>query len=156
MQADQDSCVCIECGTVCTGHFGGCPDVWARGPIPVTLIPSRPPSVPQVDGREPVPIVSTPSVPPAVAPAARSQPSPVGQSQERDRLLSVLASTFRELQQEIRAIADTVARQDAMLAELARSRQAEARVADLADSLPDRLGAAIAAAIEAEWSGIVG
>ena len=66
-----------------------------------------------LDEREPVLIVSTPSVPPAVAPAARSQPSPVGQSQERDRLLSVLASTFRELQHEIRAIADTVARHHA-------------------------------------------
>src|SRR2546423_2288473 len=157
MQADRDSCVCIECGTVCTGHFGGCPDVWARGPAPVTLIPSRPPSVPRVDEREPVLIVSTPSVPaPAPSsfePAARPQPSPVGQGQERDRLLSVLASTFRELQQEIRAISDAVARQDAMLAELARSRQAEARVADLADSLPDRLGAAIAAAIEARQEG---
>jgi 5-formyltetrahydrofolate cyclo-ligase len=153
MQADRDSCVCIECGTVCTGHFGGCPDVWARGPVPVTLIPQRPVSVPQLDEREPLLIVSTPSAPPHVAPAARTPPSPTGQSQERDRLLSVLASTFRELQHEIRAIADNVARQDAMLAELARSRQAEARVADLAEALPDRLGAAIAAAIEARQEG---
>jgi 5-formyltetrahydrofolate cyclo-ligase len=164
MQADRDSCVCIECGTVCTGHFGGCPDVWARGPVPVTLIPSRPVTVPQVDEREPVLIVSTPpgrpgssadqSFAPPPSTAARPQPPPVvGQGQDRDRLLSVLASTFRELQLDIRAIAENIARQDAMLAELARSRQAEARIAELAETLPDRLGAAIAAAIEARQEG---
>src|SRR5438270_8923080 len=81
MQADRDSCVCIECGTACTGHFGGCPDVWARGPIPVTLIPSRPIVVPQIDEREPVLIVSTPEAHPA-----RPQPTPVaGESRGQDR-----------------------------------------------------------------------
>jgi len=78
---------------------------------------------------------------------------PSAQRQDRERLLSVLAATFRDLQQEIRAVADTVARQDALLTELARSRQAEARVAELAETLPDRLGAAIAAAIEARQEG---
>ena len=167
MQADQDSCVCVVCGKVCTGHFGGCPDVWARGPIPVSLIPSRPVSVPAVEDDEPLLIVSTPtareaaSAPapddepfaPRITPAARPQPAAAKQGMDRDRLLSVLASTFRELQQQIQAVADNVARQEAMLAQLARSREAEARVADLAETLPDRLGAAIAAAIEARQEG---
>src|SRR5207253_2001564 len=112
MQADQDSCVCVVCGTVCTGHFGGCPDVWTRGPIPVNLIPSRPVSVPTVEDDEPLLIVSTPAVrdadigpddepfAPPVTMAARPQPAAATQGVNRDRLLSVLASTFRDLQQQ--------------------------------------------------------
>ncbi|MEA2826046.1 MAG: hypothetical protein QOG43_485 [Actinomycetota bacterium] len=37
MRAGADSCTCEQCGVVCTGRFQGCPEVWARGPIPVLL-----------------------------------------------------------------------------------------------------------------------
>jgi hypothetical protein len=32
MVAGPESCGCTECGFVCTGKFGGCPQVWERGP----------------------------------------------------------------------------------------------------------------------------
>ena len=35
MTAGPSSCSCERCGTVCTGRFGGCADVWDNGPRPV-------------------------------------------------------------------------------------------------------------------------
>ena len=172
MQASQDCCVCTECGTVCRGHFGGCPDVWSRGPIPITLIPARPVSVPQVEEREPVLIVSTPQVTePDYSderssdldePMAALEPEPTmaappatRRDPDRDRMLAWLVTTFRDIQQEVHALSESVGRQQALLADLSQARQAELRVAELAQNLPDRLGAAIAAAIEARQEGYI-
>lgn len=38
MVAGAEACTCAACGTTCTGKFGGCPDVWARGPRAVALV----------------------------------------------------------------------------------------------------------------------
>ena len=44
MIASSSSCTCDQCGTVCTGRFSSCRDVWARGPQPFTVV--APPKVP--------------------------------------------------------------------------------------------------------------
>lgn len=44
MIASTSSCTCDQCGTVCTGRFSSCRDVWARGPQPFTVV--APPKVP--------------------------------------------------------------------------------------------------------------
>jgi BMFP domain-containing protein YqiC len=44
MIASSSSCTCDQCGTVCTGRFSSCRDVWARGPQPFTVV--APPQVP--------------------------------------------------------------------------------------------------------------
>lgn len=37
MEAQTDCCACSVCGTRCTGHFGGCPSVWAAVSAPRPL-----------------------------------------------------------------------------------------------------------------------
>lgn len=37
MVADAQACRCPECAVVCEGRFAGCAQVWARGPVTVTL-----------------------------------------------------------------------------------------------------------------------
>src|SRR5215218_10198650 len=37
MRAGERACACPECGVICQGQFDGCPDVWARGPRPISL-----------------------------------------------------------------------------------------------------------------------
>jgi hypothetical protein len=39
MEAGEQSCTCPQCGAVCTGRFGGCPQVWADQAVPLTLVP---------------------------------------------------------------------------------------------------------------------
>src|SRR4051794_40553500 len=68
MQANTDSCICIECGTVCHGHFGGCPDVWARGPIPVTMIATPSATIPDAGVSTSVKILAPESSPYAPEP----------------------------------------------------------------------------------------
>jgi len=45
MVAGTDACHCDVCGYVCTGRFGGCAGVWARGPRDVTFTPRPTPGV---------------------------------------------------------------------------------------------------------------
>ena len=41
MRAGASACSCADCGVVCRGLFDGCPDVWARGPRPVSITATR-------------------------------------------------------------------------------------------------------------------
>src|SRR5207248_2615598 len=78
MEASSQSCVCRECGTTCTGHFGGCPDVWARGPVPVTLVPSARSSTSVRVIAEPAFDDATPAPSHAVNPVRTTQPPAPG------------------------------------------------------------------------------
>lgn len=64
------SCTCAHCGARCTGRFGGCGEVWARG------------TQPELAGAAP-PVPRT--APPATAPPFPSRPAsrPVGGDHER-------------------------------------------------------------------------
>lgn len=149
MRAGADACSCPECQTVCQGHFGGCSAVWARGPVEVTL--SSSPSSVRVVTEEPVDPFESPA--PAQATASPALPGPRmgfgGAEGGRTEILDWMRAAFDGLRRELRVLNDTVARHQSTLGELAESRAAETRVVDLADTLPDRLGAGIAAAIEA-------
>ena len=167
MEADHDRCACPQCQTACGGHFAGCPDVWARGPQPVALV-----AAPALD--EPPPRVLPGSQPllsdldeewgqhpdgvagaPALAGFDPSSDATPWNGIER-RLEAWVRSGFDELRAELRAVNEAVAAQHAALEELAEARAAELRAIELADTLPDRIGMALAAAVEARQEAYVG
>lgn len=180
MRAGERACACPECGVVCQGLFDGCPDVWARGPRPVAITnvgalggngvtiralsagstPPRAeiPTAPRVEAGPASPptngfYVSSPPPPPAAPPLP--PPSPPQKSGEgRTEVLQWFEDAFDELRTELHAVAGTVTRQQAMLAELLDSREAELRVVVAAESLPELAGEAAAKALAEESGGL--
>jgi hypothetical protein len=171
MRAGERACACPECGVICQGLFDGCPDVWARGPRPVTLSSvaalggNGGPAVralaagPQPQSQQQVPPPPTngfaPPPPPPPLPPPQSEPrvSGRGAGAEPDSRVEVLRwfeDAFDELRTELHAVVSTVTRQQAMLAELLDTREAELRVVVAAESLPELAGEAAARALTKE------
>lgn len=223
MRAGERACACPECGVVCEGLFDGCPDVWARGPRPVTLTnvaalggngvapvralnagPVPPAEAAAVTHATPVGQAASPAAMPA-APAAmpaaatgggtgsvmpgtpflrptpppppppsngfgrgrqqpppRSdrrdpEPEPVSTAQPngaRTEILRWFEDAFDEVRNELHAVVSTVTRQQAMLAELLDSREAELKVVMVAESLPELAGEAAAKALADQSDGL--
>lgn len=169
MRAGERACACPECGVVCQGLFDGCPDVWARGPRPVTLTTTASPATGGVTIRAlqaaSEPIIGRPSTsspPPPKSPrngfVGASPPSrgtagispPTDSADPRTELLQWFEDAFDDLRNELHAVVSTVTRQQAMLAELVDSRDAELRVVVAAESLPELAGEAAAKALANE------
>lgn len=173
MRAGERACACPECGVVCQGLFDGCPDVWARGPRPVALTNvaalggngvtiralsagsssfSPAPAPPRAE--TPPPRGETPPPPPPTNGfhvTADPPPPPRSAGAEgRTEVLQWFEDAFDELRNELHAVVSTVTRQQAMLAELLDSREAELRVVVVAESLPELAGDAAAKALAAE------
>ena len=174
MRAGERACACPECGVVCQGLFDGCPDVWARGPRPVTLTsvaalggngagPARALNAgprPNYQATPPPPL--PPPQPNGVA-ASGSQPPPPqlganGATEQgsatRTEVLHWFEDAFDDLRNELHAVVSTVTRQQAMLAELLDSREAELRVVLVAETLPELAGEAAAKALANESGGL--
>ncbi|MBK9181076.1 MAG: hypothetical protein IPM45_16225 [Acidimicrobiales bacterium] len=162
------ACSCATCGTVCTGRFRGCPDVWERGPQPVVLA-----------GRRTAPARATPTtrtgaVGSGLGTSAGAGPRPGtgpsrGQGQGpgalpadagvrglSDELLAMLVEEIRALRGEVARQADELAQlagrlpSEERLAEAAtgtRDDAVEERMAELTELLPQRLGAALGRAL---------
>jgi hypothetical protein len=183
MRAGERACACPECGVVCQGLFDGCPDVWARGPRPVALTnvaalggngvtvralnagtPQAPPGAqpgPTINAGQagPPPPASAPPPPPPPPTngfyTSAPPPPPLRQSGEaRTEVLQWFEDAFDELRNELHAVVSTVTRQQAMLAELLDSREAELRVVLVAESLPELAGEAAAKALANESGGL--
>lgn len=177
MRAGERACACPECGVICQGQFDGCPDVWARGPRPIALTVAPAIEAPRVRALAAGPEPARASVNAStVAPAATSNgagngsangnagyagppPSPPrsepGQSGgSRTEILQWFEDAFDELRNELHALASTVTRQQAMLAELLDSREAELRVVMVAESLPELVGEAAAKALTDQSDGL--
>ena len=169
MRAGEQACACPECGVVCEGQFDGCPDVWARGPRPLALTVTPAIDAPRVRALAPGPDPSHTRAqapgsstnghgappPPPPPPQSSSAPPwsgtgapprpPVADS--RAEILQWFEDAFDELRNELHAVVSTVTRQQAMLAELLDSREAELRVVMVAESLPELAGEAAAKAL---------
>jgi hypothetical protein len=177
MRAGERACACPECGVVCQGLFDGCPAVWARGPRPVTLTsvaalggggagngggsvralsagPSQPRQVAAPPPPPPPPPTNgfTSSQPPPRGGANGTPPGQGGSS--RTEVLQWFEDAFDDLRNELHAVVSTVTRQQAMLAELLDSREAELRVVVAAESLPELAGEAAAKALAQESGGL--
>nr|MDQ3642679.1 hypothetical protein [Actinomycetota bacterium] len=72
----------------------------------------------------------------------------------RSEILQWFEDAFDELRNELHAVATTVTRQQAMLAELLDSREAELRVVMVAESLPEMAGEAAAKALADQSDGL--
>ena len=175
MRAGERACACPECGVICQGQFDGCPGVWARGPRPVALTVAPAIEAPRVRALPAGPDPSRASVnaptaaaaasngngkangnggyagPPPPPPPPRAEPA---QSGSRTEILQWFESAFDELRNELHALASTVTRQQAMLAELLDSREAELRVVMVAESLPELVGEAAAKALTDQSDGL--
>ena len=171
MRAGERACACPECGVICQGQFDGCPGVWARGPRPIALTVAPAIEAPRVRalaaGPEPARArVNAPTVGPAATsngngnvgyagappPPPRAEPAQSGGS--RTEILQWFEDAFDELRNELHALASTVTRQQAMLAELLDSREAELRVVMVAESLPELVGEAAAKALTDQSDGL--
>ena len=82
----------------------------------------------------------------------RTEPAQSGGS--RTEILQWFEDAFDELRNELHALASTVTRQQAMLAELLDSREAELRVVMVAESLPELVGEAAAKALTDQSDGL--
>jgi hypothetical protein len=177
MRAGERACACPECGVICEGQFDGCPDVWARGPRPVALTvagaaiaaprvralaagpaPAQAPeaTIPPANGHS-----GPPPPPPPPPPPTWAGRGPLGGAQghgqgadSRTEILRWFEDAFDELRNELHAVASTVTRQQAMLAELLDSREAELRVVMVAESLPELAGEAAAKALADQSGGL--
>jgi hypothetical protein len=171
MRAGERACSCPECGVVCQGQFDGCPGVWARGPRPIAITVAPAIEAPRVRalaaGPEPA---ASPPAPAATVngngstgnhagnagyappPPPRAEPGHSGGS--RTEILQWFENAFDELRNELHALASTVARQQAMVAELLDSREAELRVVMVAESLPELVGEAAAKALSDQSDGL--
>src|SRR5215212_4650244 len=172
MRAGERACACPECGVSCQGQFDGCPDVWARGPRPVALTVAPAIEAPRVRALAAGPDPSGASVnaPTAAAPTSNGNgngngnyagppPSPphtepAQSGGSRTEILQWFEDAFDELRNELHALASTVTRQQAMLAELLDSREAELRVVMVAESLPELVGEAAAKALSDQSDGL--
>jgi hypothetical protein len=173
MRAGERACACPECGVICQGQFDGCPGVWARGPRPVALTVAPAIEAPRVRALPTGPDPGRASVNAPTAGAAssngngnagnggyagppppppRSDPAQSGGS--RTEILHWFENAFDELRNELHALASTVTRQQAMLAELLDSREAELRVVMVAESLPELVGDAAAKALSDQSDGL--
>ncbi len=164
------ACSCATCGTVCTGRFRGCPDVWERGPQPVVLAGRRP--APPAGA---TPTTRTGAVGNGLGTSAGAGPRPGtgasrGQGQGlgaaspdtgvrglSDKLLALLVEEIRALRGEVTRQGEEMARltgrlpSDEQLAGLAASPPGAAaldeRLVELTEVLPQRLGSALGAAL---------
>ncbi len=179
MRAGEQACACPECGVVCHGQFDGCPDVWARGPRPISLTITPALDTPRLRalgaGPGPAPAPPRPGAPatnvngngngngnryaapppplPPPADTAAGRPSGAAGG-ARTEVLRWFEDAFDELRNELHAVVSAVTRQQAMLAELLDSREAELRVVMVAESLPELAGEAAAKALNDQSDGL--
>ncbi len=171
MRAGERACSCPECGVVCQGQFDGCPGVWARGPRPIAITVAPAIEAPRVRALAagPEPATSPPAPAATVngngstgnrsgnagyAPPPPPRAEPGQSSGSRTEILQWFENAFDELRNELHALASTVARQQAMVAELLDSREAELRVVMVAESLPELVGEAAAKALADQSDGL--
>ena len=169
MRAGERACACPECGVVCEGQFDGCPDVWARGPRPVALtvtgaaiaaprvraLTAGPAPAQAAEMAAPAANGHSAGPPPPPPPSEPPPPRSPGQGADsRTEILRWFEDAFDELRNELHAVASTVTRQQAMLAELLDSREAELRVVMVAESLPELAGEAAAKAVADQSGGL--
>src|SRR5256885_11623798 len=107
MRAGESACVCPQCGVVCRGRFAGCAEVWARGPRDVHVV------------APPVALARR-----SFMPAQTRAPEPSAE-RARNEVLAWLQAAFDGLRDELSVLAGSLARQQAVLSDIAESRDAE-------------------------------
>lgn len=147
MRAGQTACSCPECGVVCEGQFDGCPDVWARGPRLLPVDEPDPSEAMVAFGRprhteRPPSDDFSPAMPSPLngdtfddPPTNRTMVASL-EDEPRTEVFRWFEEAFDGLRNELRALAGGLTQQQAMMNELMESRQADLRLAVLAESIP--------------------
>src|SRR5947209_4320780 len=117
MTAGTSTCTCAECNVVCTGRFGGCAEVWERGPREVARVEMRP----KVVATAP-PIVQE-VVPVRHEAAPQNEPAP--HHDPAADVISWLRREFDDVHNQMRAISERLARQEALIVRTAGTQSAE-------------------------------
>lgn len=118
----------------------------SSGPSPLANgFSGPPPSAPRATGR-----VAPPPPPPPPLPPPPQQPG----AGPRADVLHWFEDAFDELRHELHSVVSTVTRQQAMLAELLDTREAELRVVMVAETLPELAGEAAAKALADQTGGL--
>ena len=83
-----------------------------------------------------------------VSAAGAAPPAPAA-DERRSQIFEWLQQSFEGLNSQMRVLSDNLSRQEQALAEAAASRDAAGRLSQLADALPERIGAAVQEAVNA-------
>lgn len=135
MVAGSDSCSCTTCGIRCPGKFSSCDLVWQRGPKRVAFV--RP-----VHGQPP----ASPAQAAVPAHAPGTQLPAVREAPLAD--VEWLATTLEAVRADVRALKVLVEQQAELLAD-AQHGSPPARLVELVESLPERIGLAVSRAMGA-------
>ena len=104
MRAGASACSCAECGVVCRGLFDGCPDVWARGPRPVSISATRASAA----NGAPAAVATTPPTRPQAA--AKAEPTaPAGDGGSAGGIAEGLRSAAGGIAEGLRSDAGAIA-----------------------------------------------
>jgi hypothetical protein len=121
MVAGRDACSCPECGVVCTGKFGGCPTVWARGPVAVGVGRRTRRDREVGADRHSDPGASPPAMTNLLVPLSESMPTDDdGAEPTEDRLAAIaqeLDVRHRMIAEAMASLSNDVARAEAAMAE---------------------------------------
>ncbi|MDP8976582.1 MAG: hypothetical protein M3N28_09535 [Actinomycetota bacterium] len=178
MRAGEAACQCPQCGVLCEGQFNGCATVWAAGPREVALVrPDAQAAKPRstTNGDLAAPANEGPgSAPNGVEPVAQpfgagrrrswsdppdpvEQPEPVAEpapivtaaDERRGQVFEWLRDSFEGVNSQLRVLSDNLSRQQHVLAGMIDAQEAAGRLSQLADALPERIGAAVQEAVNA-------
>jgi len=83
-----------------------------------------------------------------VSAAGAAPPAPAA-DERRSQIFEWLQQTFEGLNSQMRVLSDNLSRQEQALAEVSSSHEAAGRLSQLADALPERIGAAVQEAVNA-------
>lgn len=178
MRANADNCSCPDCGTVCDGLFEGCPDVWARGPQPVSIAaarassgggasrPAAPPrngvgGRPSTNGRSDTPtwgrdkrhVGSSLNITRSLDTGSHS--TAADRDGPRTDVVDWFDGAFEGLREELRSLSLGMTQQEAMVAELLDTRQGELRLVLVAEALPDLVADAVSQAMADHLAGVI-
>lgn len=129
MVAGADSCSCEQCGTVCRGKFPACDAVWERGPRQVTLVR------PVVSGHAMTGEVAVGAL--ALGPAQGTTPDTA------EDTLDWLRLALDGVRADLRALTETVRRQQELLDRRTEVDEAYDRLVALVKTLPERIGSMV-------------
>lgn len=178
MRAGEAACQCPRCGVLCEGQFNGCATVWAAGPREVALVrpdaqaanlrsttngdlappanqgggsapnSARPVTQPFGEGRR----RSWPNPPdPVEQPEKVAEPAPMvtAADERRGQVFEWLRDSFEGVNSQLRVLSDNLSRQQQVLGGMTEAQEAAERLSQLADALPERIGAAVQEALNA-------
>jgi hypothetical protein len=145
MLAGVASCSCEECGTVCPGRFRGCASVWAAGPQPVSLRGPAPAAGRVGSALVPAATTNGNGTYGGADPHGGPAPAAVDWGPEVRTEFAALRTEMEELTRKV----------DGLTADKAVSDDALLSMARASETLPDRIGKSLTAALRDHYDSVL-